>query len=153
MLTRMYIFQQIFRNRQKSYSRHSLLDLADLQDQGCARFPETLQNFSECQILWSLCSVVFFCFNIEIAYSNFTFCGDWTPSFFEFTWKLFKFQQNEHTLELAELVIVKNSTNTMERSALSTCYFFLLVKCYITHEECQSFNLVALRKWLHLKKI
>ena len=36
-------------------------------------------------------------FYIEIAYSNFTFCGAWTPSFCEFTWKLSKFQQNEHT--------------------------------------------------------
>ena len=27
--------------------------------QGCARFAEILQNFSERQILWSLCSVVF----------------------------------------------------------------------------------------------
>ena len=26
---------------------------------GCARFPEILQNFSERQILWSLCLVVF----------------------------------------------------------------------------------------------
>ena len=26
---------------------------------GCARFAEFLQNFSGCQILWSLCSVVF----------------------------------------------------------------------------------------------
>ena len=26
---------------------------------GCARFPEILQNFSERQILWNLCSVVF----------------------------------------------------------------------------------------------
>ena len=36
-------------------------------------------------------------FNIAIAYSNSTFCGAWTPSFCEFTWKLSKFQQNEHT--------------------------------------------------------
>ena len=36
-------------------------------------------------------------FNIAIAYSNSTFCGAWTPSFWEFTWKLSKFQQNEHT--------------------------------------------------------
>ena len=27
--------------------------------QGCARFAEILQNFSERPILWSLCSVVF----------------------------------------------------------------------------------------------
>ena len=36
-------------------------------------------------------------FYIAIAYSNSTFCGSWTPSFSEFTWKLSKFQQNEHT--------------------------------------------------------
>ena len=43
--------------------------------QGCARFPEFLEHFSERQILLSLCSVVFYALNIEIAYSNFTFCG------------------------------------------------------------------------------
>ena len=36
-------------------------------------------------------------FYIAIAYSNSTFCGTWTPIFCEFTWKLSKFQQNEHT--------------------------------------------------------
>ena len=36
-------------------------------------------------------------FNIAIAYSNSTFCGTWTSCFYEFTWKLAKFQQNEHT--------------------------------------------------------
>ena len=36
---------------------------------GCACFSEFLQNFSERQILCSLC------FNIEIAYSNFAFYG------------------------------------------------------------------------------
>ena len=39
----------------------------------------------------------FSCFNIEIAYSNFTFCGAWTPGFFAFRWKLSEFQQNKHT--------------------------------------------------------
>ena len=38
-------------------------------------------------------------FYIAIAYSNSTFCGAWTPSFCEFTWKLLKFQRNEHTPE------------------------------------------------------
>ena len=36
-------------------------------------------------------------FYIVIAYSNSTFCGSWTPSFCEFTWKLSKFQQKKHT--------------------------------------------------------
>ena len=31
---------------------------------GCARFPEILQNVSERQILWSLCSVVFHAFTL-----------------------------------------------------------------------------------------
>ena len=39
----------------------------------------------------------FSCFCIEIAYSNFNFCGTWTSSFFEFTWKMSTFQENEHT--------------------------------------------------------
>ena len=34
-------------------------------------------------------------FYIEIAYSNFTFCGSSTPSFCEFSWNPSKFQQNE----------------------------------------------------------
>ena len=33
--------------------------------QGCDRFPEILQNFSEIQILWSLCSVVFLAFALK----------------------------------------------------------------------------------------
>ena len=36
-------------------------------------------------------------FNIEIAYSNFTFCDAWTPKFLSFKWKMSKFQLNEHT--------------------------------------------------------
>ena len=35
-------------------------------------------------------------FHIEIAYLNFTFCGAWTPCFFEFSWKLSQIQQNEN---------------------------------------------------------
>ena len=34
--------------------------------QGCARFPEFLQNFSERQILWSLCSVVFHALTLKL---------------------------------------------------------------------------------------
>ena len=32
----------------------------------CARFPEILQNFSELQILWSLCSVVFLALTLKL---------------------------------------------------------------------------------------
>ena len=45
-------------------------------------------------------------FYIAIAYSNSTFCGAWTPSFCEFTWKLSKFQQNEHTPACPEMTMV-----------------------------------------------
>ena len=50
------------------------------------------------RFLWSLCSVDFFCCCIEIAYSNFTFCGAKTPSLFAFRQKMWKFQKIEHTL-------------------------------------------------------
>ena len=39
----------------------------------------------------------FSCFNIEIAYSNFTFCGAWTPILSTFRWKMWKIHKNEHT--------------------------------------------------------
>ena len=49
------------------------------------------------------------CFNIVIAYSNYTLCGAWTPSFCKFTWKLSTFQQNAHSLEhLAFTKILQN---------------------------------------------
>ena len=35
--------------------------------QGWARFPEILQNFSERQIFWSLCSVIFLALTFEIS--------------------------------------------------------------------------------------
>ena len=34
--------------------------------QGCARFPQFVQNFSECQILWSLCSVDFHTLTLKL---------------------------------------------------------------------------------------
>ena len=34
--------------------------------QGCARFPGFVQNFSERQILWSLCSVDFHTFTLQL---------------------------------------------------------------------------------------
>ena len=40
------------------------------------------------------------CAYIAIAYSNSIFCGTWTPSFCEFTEKLSKFQENEHTPDI-----------------------------------------------------
>ena len=34
--------------------------------QGCARFPEFLQNFTEHQILWSLCLLVFLALTLKL---------------------------------------------------------------------------------------
>ena len=39
--------------------------------QGCARFPEFLQNLSERQILWSLCSVVFHALTLRLPIQTF----------------------------------------------------------------------------------
>ena len=33
---------------------------------GCARFPQFVQNFSERQILWTLCSVDFHTFTLQL---------------------------------------------------------------------------------------
>ena len=38
----------------------------DTLDQGCAHFPEFVQNFSERQILWSLYSVDFHAFTLQL---------------------------------------------------------------------------------------
>ena len=61
------------------------------------------------------------CFCIEIAYSNFNFCGSWTPSFFELNWKLSKFQENEHTPE-----------NELQKGAPSYYFGLLFRKLYDT---------------------
>ena len=74
--------------------------------QGCARFPEFVQNFTERQILWSLCLVDFHTFHtFELRV------------FFEFTWKLSKFQQKEHTQhwDLAYMYLV-HDTSTLKCS-------------------------------------
>ena len=42
------------------------LGLAILSDLGCARFPEFTQNFTELQILWSLCSVDFHTYTLQL---------------------------------------------------------------------------------------
>ena len=40
--------------------------MCHINDQGCARFPEILQNFSERQILWRMCSVVFHALTLKL---------------------------------------------------------------------------------------
>ena len=44
----------------------SLIPLFWTSPQRCARFPEFLQNFSESQILWSLCLVAFLAFTLRL---------------------------------------------------------------------------------------
>ena len=39
---------------------------SSVYSQGCARFAEILQNFSERQVLWSLCSVVFLALTLKL---------------------------------------------------------------------------------------
>ena len=41
---------------------------------GCARFPETLQTFSECQISWSLCLAVFLAFTLRLPIQTSNIC-------------------------------------------------------------------------------
>ena len=43
-----------------------LLFVASICSQECARFPEILQNISERQILWSLCSVVLHALTLKL---------------------------------------------------------------------------------------
>ena len=49
---------------------------------GCARFAEILRICVPRQVFGRMCWIVFSCFYIEIAYSNFTFCGAFTRSVF-----------------------------------------------------------------------
>ena len=42
------------------------LDIDCITGLGCARFPEFTQNFSERQILWSLCSVDFHTLTLQL---------------------------------------------------------------------------------------
>ena len=64
--------------------------------QGCARFPKILQNFSERQILWSLCSVVFHALTLKLPIQTSPSVVSKLPVS-QFTEKLSKFQQNNHT--------------------------------------------------------
>ena len=49
------------------YTPYADTTRADTPWAGCARFPEILQNFSEHQILWSLCSVVVHAFTLKLS--------------------------------------------------------------------------------------
>ena len=52
-----FLFEDPLPSRRFGYLRPSL---------GCARFPEILQNFSELQILWSWCLVVFLALTLKL---------------------------------------------------------------------------------------
>ena len=69
---------------------------------GFACFAHFLQHFSEFVLGSSSC------FNIKIAYLNFTFCGAQTPSFCMFRWK---FKLNENTTGVAPEVKLRNPFN------------------------------------------
>ena len=43
-----------------------ILTMLDTETQGCARFPEILQTFSERRILWSLCSADFHTLTLQL---------------------------------------------------------------------------------------
>ena len=60
-------------------------------------------------------------FNIAIAYSKSTFCGAWTPSFCEFTGKLCKFQENEHTPVINILVIAQMDKTELRENVNDFC--------------------------------
>ena len=57
---------------------------------GCARFPDFLQNFTERQILWSLCLVVFLAFALKLPVQT-----SLSLSLFVFRWKMRQVQENE----------------------------------------------------------
>ena len=60
-------------------------------------------------------------FYIAIAYSDSTFCHAWTRSFCEFTWKMSKFQENEHTPGLKTKFLTGNHYKTIYSLIKSEC--------------------------------
>ena len=62
---------------------------------GCARFAEFLQNVSECQILSSLCSVVFHALTLKLAIQTLLFVAPELPISLSSLVKMSRFQENE----------------------------------------------------------
>ena len=60
---------------------------------GCARFLEIVQNFSECQILWSLCSVVFHALTLKLPIQTSLSVAPKLPVSLHSHEKLYKFQK------------------------------------------------------------
>ena len=69
-----------------------------MSTQECARFPEFWQNFSECQILWSLRSVDFHTLTLQLPIQTSLF-GASELQVFVSSLQNSKFQQNEDTPE------------------------------------------------------
>ena len=61
------------------------LVLKQRRTQGCAHFPEFLQNFSERQILWSLCLVVFLALTLKLSIQTSLSVAPKLPVSFKFT--------------------------------------------------------------------
>ena len=68
----------------------------------------------------------FSCFNIEIAYSNFTFCGAQTPSLCTFRWKMSKFQETKHTP--GKKIVLSSTRNS---TVNATFYLFIYLFIYL----------------------
>ena len=66
---------------------------------GVLVFLKFTQNSTERQVLWSLCSVDFHTLTLQLPIQTPHSVASELPSFCEFTGKLCKFQENEHTPE------------------------------------------------------
>ena len=82
---------------------------------GCARFPEFTQNFSERQILWSLCSVDFHTLTLQLPIQT---PHSVVPELQVFVsslenWK--KFKENEHTPGISTTNLYRAGSNDKTR--------------------------------------
>ena len=68
--------------------------------QGCARFADFLQNFSERQILWRMYSVVFHVLTLKLPIQTSLSVAPKLPVSSRSGENCLKFQENEHTPEL-----------------------------------------------------
>ena len=64
---------------------------------GCARFPDFMQNFSERQVLWSLCSVDFHTLTLQLPIQNLHSVAPELQVFVSSLENCANFRENEHT--------------------------------------------------------
>ena len=88
-------------------------------------------NFAKFQWASDFLELFFSCFNIEIAYSGFTFCCAWSPSFFEFIWKVSKFQENEHTPGFIEYTDSPFVSTGKDNQSVKTRSYLLFTRLYV----------------------